>query len=77
MVLVGMTYGIEPYGTSLSGWGNPFVISMITSGLFLLAVFAVIETRVKDPMFRLSLFRIRPFAFGNLASFLGSIGRGG
>jgi MFS family permease len=28
-------------------------------------------------MFRLSLFRIRPFAFGNLASFLGSIGRGG
>jgi MFS family permease len=77
MVLVGMTYGIEPYGTSLSGWGNPFVISMIASGLVLLAAFAFIESRVKDPMFRLSLFRIRPFAFGNLASFLGSIGRGG
>ena len=77
MVLVGMTYGIEPYGTSLSGWGNPFVISMIASGIVLLAAFAVIESRVKDPMFRLSLFRIRPFAFGNLASFLGSIGRGG
>jgi MFS family permease len=77
MVLVGMTYGIEPYGTSLSGWGNPFVISMITSGIVLLAAFAFIESRVKDPMFRLSLFRIRPFAFGNLASFLGSIGRGG
>ena len=77
MLLVGMTYGIEPYGTSLSGWGNPFVISMIASGIVLLAAFAVIESRVKDPMFRLSLFRIRPFAFGNLASFLGSIGRGG
>jgi MFS family permease len=77
MVLVGMTYGIEPYGTSLSGWGNPFVISMIASGIVLLAAFAFIESRVKDPMFRLSLFRIRPFAFGNLASFLGSIGRGG
>jgi MFS family permease len=77
MLLVGMTYGIEPYGTSLSGWGNPFVISMIASGIVLLAAFAVIESRVKDPMFRLSLFRIRPFAFGNLAQFLGSIGRGG
>ena len=29
------------------------------------------------PMFKLSLFRIRAFAFGNLASLLGSLGRGG
>jgi MFS family permease len=77
MLLVGVTYGIEPYGTSLSGWGNPFVLWMIAGGIVLLAAFAVIETRVKDPMFRLSLFRIRAFAFGNLAQFLGSIGRGG
>jgi MFS family permease len=77
MLLVGVTYGIEPYGTSLSGWGNPFVLWMIAGGIALLVAFAVIETRVKDPMFRLSLFRIRAFAFGNLAQFLGSIGRGG
>jgi len=77
MLLVGVTYGIEPYGTSLSGWGNPFVQGMIGGGLVLLVAFAFIESKVKDPMFRLSLFRIRPFAFGNLAQFLGSIGRGG
>jgi MFS family permease len=77
MILVGATYGIEPYGTAQSGWGNPFVLGMMAGGLVLLAAFAVIETRVKDPMFRLSLFRIRAFAFGNLAQFLGSIGRGG
>ena len=42
-----------------------------------LAAFAVIETRVAEPMFRLSLFRIRPFTAGNLASLLASLGRGG
>jgi MFS family permease len=77
MLLIGVTYGIEPYGTSQSGWGNPFVLGMIAGGLVFLAAFVVIETRVQDPMFRLSLFRIRAFAFGNLAQFLGSIGRGG
>ncbi|MGP8161791.1 MAG: MFS transporter [Candidatus Dormibacteria bacterium] len=77
MLLVGVTYGIEPYGASQSGWGNPFVLWMMAGGVALLAGFAFIETRVKDPMFRLSLFRIRAFTFGNLAQFLGSIGRGG
>jgi MFS family permease len=76
-LLVGITYGIEPYGTSQSGWGNPFVLGMITGGILLLCGFVYIESKVQDPMFRLSLFRIRPFAFGNLAGFLGSIGRGG
>ncbi len=76
-MLVGATYGIEPYGTSQSGWGNPFVLGMMTGGIALLAAFVFIETKVQDPMFRLSLFRIRAFAFGNLAQFLGSIGRGG
>jgi MFS family permease len=42
-----------------------------------LALFAWIETRVQDPMFDLSLFRIRAFAAGNVASLLSSIGRGG
>jgi MFS family permease len=77
MILIGVTYGIEPYGTSASGWGNPFVLGMIAGGLACLVGFIFIEMKVKDPMFRLSLFRIRAFAFGNLAQFLGSIGRGG
>ena len=77
MLLIGATYGIEPYGTSLSGWGNPFVIGMMLGGVALLVSFVFIEMRVQEPMFRLSLFRIRAFTFGNLAQFLGSIGRGG
>ena len=77
MVLTGVTYGIKPYGHSLTGWGNPFVLEMIFGGLALLAAFLYIETRVEEPLFRLSLFRIRAFSAGNAAGFLGGVGRGG
>jgi MFS family permease len=77
MVLTGITYGIKPYGHSLTGWGDPFVLEMIFGGLALLVVFVVVETKVRDPMFRMSLFRIRAFSAGNAAQFLGAVGRGG
>ncbi len=77
MILTGITYSLEPYGTSLTGWGSPFVLSMIFGGLALLIFFVVIEAKVDSPMFRLSLFRIRAFWAGNLAQFLGAVGRGG
>ncbi|MDQ1492481.1 MAG: hypothetical protein QOJ23_4995 [Actinomycetota bacterium] len=76
-VLVGITYGIQPYGGHTMGWTSPLVVSTIGGGLVLLALFAWIETRVEDPMFDLSLFRIRAFTAGNTASLLSSIGRGG
>jgi MFS family permease len=76
-VLIGITYGIQPYGRHTMGWTSPLVLGLIIGGLAVLAVFCVIETRVEDPMFRLSLFRIRAFTFGNLASLLSSLGRGG
>src|ERR1700751_1083502 len=76
-VLVGITYGIQPYGGHTMGWTSPVVLGLIGGGLAVLAGFCVIETRVAEPMFRLSLFRIRPFTGGNLPSLLSSLGRGG
>ena len=76
-VLVGITYGIQPYGGHNMGWTSPLVVSTIGGGLAWLVLFARIERRVKDPMFDLSLFRIRAFTAGNAASLLSSIGRGG
>jgi MFS family permease len=76
-VLVGITYGIQPYGGHTMGWTSPVVLGLIGGGLAVLAIFCVIETRVPDPMFRLSLFKIRPFTAGNMASLLASLGRGG
>ncbi|MHB8263862.1 MAG: MFS transporter [Acidimicrobiales bacterium] len=76
-VLVGITYGIEPYGHHTMGWTNPSVITEIVGGIIMLIVFMFIETKVENPMFRLPLFRIRAFAAGNLASLLAGLGRGG
>ncbi|TMD86017.1 MAG: MFS transporter, partial [Chloroflexi bacterium] len=75
--LLGITYGIEPYGGSPMGWGNPLVIGAILLGIVLLASFIWIELHVDDPMFRLDLFKIRMFAAGNIAGFLSALGRGG
>lgn len=77
ILLLGITYGIEPYGGAPTGWGNPLVISALTIGVILLAIFLWVELHVKDPMFRLELFKVRMFAAGNASSFLGSIARGG
>ena len=77
LILVGITYGIEPYGHHTMGWTSPTVMAEIFGGLVLLGVFGVIETRVANPMFRLSLFRIRAFTAGNTASALASLSRGG
>src|SRR5580700_6774318 len=76
-VLVGITYGIQPYGGHTMGWTSPLVMTLIFGGLAVLALFCVIETRVADPMFRLALFKIRPFTAGNVASLLSGLGRGG
>jgi len=77
LLLIGVTYGIAPYGTSAMGWGNPFVIGSITAGLALLAAFIAIERRVAAPMFNIELFRIRAFSAGNIAGLLSAVGLGG
>ncbi|MGP8001656.1 MAG: MFS transporter [Streptosporangiaceae bacterium] len=76
-VLVGITYGIQPYGGHTMGWTSPFVLTAIIGGIATLVIFCFVETRVPEPMFRLPLFRIRAFTAGNLASLLSSLGRGG
>ncbi|MEW2502290.1 MFS transporter [Amycolatopsis sp. CA-161197] len=76
-VLVGITYGIQPYGSSPTGWGSPMVLSCLIGGVAVLIAFVVIETKVANPLFRLSLFRIRSFSWGNLANLTASLGRGG
>jgi len=76
-VLIGITLGIQPYGHDSMGWVNPAVLSLLSGGAALLAAFVVIETRIAEPMFQLSLFRIRAFTAGNVAGLVVSIARGG
>jgi MFS family permease len=56
---------------------NPKVLGGLAVGAALLIAFGVIETKIAEPMFQMSLFKIRAFAAGNTASLLGSIARGG
>jgi MFS family permease len=76
-VLVGIVYGLLPYGGHSMGWTSPFVLTMVFGGLAVLVVFVFIELRVDNPMFQLHLFRVRPYAAGVIASFLSALGRGG
>jgi MFS family permease len=76
-LLVGITYGIQPYAGHTMGWTNPKVLAGLIGGVVLLGIFALIETRIAYPMFRLGLFKIRAFAAGSAANLLASISRGG
>ena len=76
-IMIGITYGIQPYGGSDMGWTSPTVALFLGTGVALLCAFAVIETKVASPMFRLQLFRIRAFTAGSVSSLLSAIGRGG
>ena len=60
-VMVGITYGIQPYGHHTMGWTSPKVIAEIGGGILMLIVFCFIETRVEQPMFHLDLFKVRAF----------------
>jgi MFS family permease len=77
LVMVSVTYGIRPYGSSQTGWGSPRVIALLCAGVASLIAFVAIEGRVANPMFRLPLFRIRAFTFGTLSTFLSAVARGG
>ncbi|WP_426504197.1 MFS transporter [Dactylosporangium sp. McL0621] len=76
-VLAGITYGIQPYGGHSQGWTNPWVLTGLIGGVAVLGVFTWIERHVAEPMFPLGLFKIRAFAYGNIAGLLAAIARGG
>ncbi|HWG72724.1 MAG TPA: MFS transporter [Acidimicrobiales bacterium] len=76
-LLTGIVYALEPYGGHTMGWTNPGVLLATFGGVATLGVFAWIEMRVPNPMFRLRLFKIRAFSAGNVAALLSALGRGG
>ncbi|MDX6310419.1 MAG: hypothetical protein QOI06_3465 [Nocardioidaceae bacterium] len=77
VLLAGITYGIQPYGNDNTGWKDPWVVAALAGGVALLVLFVVVEAKVEEPMFHLSLFRIQAFWSGNAATLLASIARGG
>ncbi|ARM76193.1 MFS transporter [Acidianus manzaensis] len=77
ILLISATYGLLPYNGQVLGWSNPWVISGIIISAILLSAFIFIEKKVKDPMFDLSLFKIKDFSTSNFANFIASLARQG
>jgi len=75
-LLTGIVYSLLPYGGRPTGWTNPWVLTAIFGGIAVLGLFVWIELHVPEPMFRLSLFKIRAFTAGNIAGLLGALGHG-
>ncbi|GAB6945350.1 MFS transporter [Vulcanisaeta sp. JCM 14467] len=76
LITLGFTYALMPYGGSEMGWTNPLVIASFVAGTALIIAFIPIELRQEEPLFKLSLFRVRPFTYGVMALFLSSLARG-
>jgi len=55
---------------SVYGWGSPQVLIPLVLGLVLLAAFFFWQTRAKQPMLPLGLFRVHNFWVGNIATAL-------
>ena len=64
-LLAAITYGIQPYGGHNMGWTNPWVLAGLIGGTAALIAFCVYEMRIDEPMFDMSLFRIKAFSSGN------------
>jgi MFS family permease len=77
LIMVAITYGIRPAAGHATGWASARVLGLLAGGVACLVAFVLVERRVRDPMFRLPLFRIRAFTFGTLSTFLSAVSRGG
>ncbi|MEI8050098.1 MAG: MFS transporter [Actinomycetes bacterium] len=77
LILVGMTYAIQPFDGHPMGWTSPVVLGSLVGGCVLMAVFVWIERHVADPLLHLELFSSRAFAGGGIANLFANMGRGG
>ncbi|NON61157.1 MFS transporter [Acidianus sp. RZ1] len=77
VLLVSLTYGLLPYKGEEFGWSDPWVIGGIIISLFMIGFFILVERHVKEPMFQLSLFKIRDFSTSNFANIISSLARQG
>lgn len=68
--LLGIVYGFSRAGEEAHGWGDTWTIASIAAGVVLLAVFAVVESRVKHPLLPVRVFANRTRATSFLVMML-------
>ncbi|MFC2057101.1 MFS transporter, partial [Chloroflexota bacterium] len=73
--LAGLLFAINQ--GQVRGWATPFVLAFLTGSLVLLAIFIIIESRLKQPVLELSIFKHTGFTLANASLFLIFLGRRG
>jgi EmrB/QacA subfamily drug resistance transporter len=64
--LAGLVYGLIEQPSH--GWGSPLILTALIGGGLSLLLFVYWETKARQPMLPLSLFKVRNFSVGNLAT---------
>ncbi|WP_101296502.1 MFS transporter [Halegenticoccus soli] len=72
--LAALVLGIQQSDTA--GWGSPLVIGLLVGAAVLLALFFLVEPRLRDPLIELDLFRDRSYLGANAVGFASNFGTG-
>ncbi|MED1203309.1 MDR family MFS transporter [Heyndrickxia acidicola] len=70
--MLALLYGLQKAGDT-HDWGSPSVIGLFACAVIFLAGFIFIETKVKEPMIPLMLFRIQSISVSNVVALLVSV----
>jgi len=57
------------------GWSDPLTLALLAAGVLILAVFAVTELKIVEPLIELDLFRNPTFTGSNLVVFTGELNK--
>ena len=71
--LTGLVYGVSRGG--LAGWSDSLVIGGLILAVVFLPLFVLIESRVRQPMLDLTIFRNRLFSAASAAAFFNGLSR--
>ncbi len=68
-----LLYGASIAGEQGGGWTAPQTLAAFALGIVALAIFALVELRVQEPLLDLRLFRIGTFTIANIVGWVGII----
>ena len=74
LILVGLTNKIDQATFTVREWTDPLVGGLIGVGLILTVIFLFVESRAKEPIIPLDLWRIRTYSTSIISTFFVSFG---
>ncbi len=71
LVIAGLTCLVmATIESSTLGWSSPIILGLLVAAVVLLIAFILVETRVREPLLPLPLFKVRAFSAANIVTLL-------